>query len=723
MSDDGHLIDEALRNVSLPPDWNGRLRPEVLFADPQIDRLLADVAVPADLGERIRGGFDRQPGRRQDGTIDLGRMAGTVPPAGQGVAPRLRRRFRAAVWLSVQPGALGGLVREAAAVAASLGLMVLVTMAGIEFSRRLEGGPKVARRGEAARASAAAPSELPRKFSAPAAAPAPAPALTDGGAAWPPAVASAPMPGGGASGRSPEPGANDPDPEAVAEAGGSPPSPESAVGEAAVVRAAPAWPDPPGSPGGLGLSTVEIPSAARRSVPRVRGYDLAFEMTTGEQPFVDPAAAASLVVDRPLLTLQTDGFDAVVTARPGTRIRAEQVLAAIPPAAVVAPEAGPLRLDIHEVRSRRKIQGRPTVLLEVAVSAAPLRPFREAGPLRLTLVLDQASAGEPAAWPRICRSLAALAAVMGSEDRVTVVICGPRARVAARAADAGRLAALAADLEWHPGADSSDLDAGLAVADPGERVVVVAHAVSLDAARDKARRALTEWHAALAVVGGDTLVCEPVGGIRFVVLDAAAPAPAGRQEPTFGRTGTDAVSIRRAVIGQATGLGTLAAVNCGLEVRFDPGRVAGYRIIGHRQSAVESLATAAVAPLDLHAGETARAVYEVIPRDPGRLLGLATAEAAWRSPDGVRQTLGAGPNQRSEDLGPGLPSPHGCELLLAAGLGELAAGSAHVERRPALVASLESLVEEWRARGDLSTIGGTLARGLESAGRGRRANW
>jgi hypothetical protein len=62
-----------------------------------------------------------------------------------------------------------------------------------------------------------------------------------------------------------------------------------------------------------------------------------------------------------------------------------------------------------------------------------------------------------------------------------------------------------------------------------------------------------------------------------------------------------------------------------------------------------------------------------------------------------------------------LPSPRGCELLLAVGLGEFAAESVHLGPRvggPALA----DLVKAWRRRGNVTTWGDVLIDALERLG-------
>jgi hypothetical protein len=61
----------------------------------------------------------------------------------------------------------------------------------------------------------------------------------------------------------------------------------------------------------------------------------------------------------------------------------------------------------------------------------------------------------------------------------------------------------------------------------------------------------------------------------------------------------------------------------------------------------------------------------------------------------------------------GLPSPHGCELLLAVGLGELAAASVHAEPWRESAAGIAALASRWQARGDVTPFGETLIRVID----------
>jgi hypothetical protein len=147
---------------------------------------------------------------------------------------------------------------------------------------------------------------------------------------------------------------------------------------------------------------------------------------------------------------------------------------------------------------------------------------------------------------------------------------------------------------------------------------------------------------------------------------------------------------------------SLVARHCQLEIRFDPAHVARYRIIGHRQSTIESLAVEGHSGVDLHAGETVRAVYEVIPRKVGD-AGLAQAILTWRSVEGGQRRLEVSDHGRNERPAGESLSAHERSLLLATWLGELAAGSAY--NGDSLLTLLAAVADEWRSEGGLTPFG------------------
>jgi hypothetical protein len=719
MTEQDHRIDAHLRDVPAPTDLDRRVAAHVVFADDSLDRLLAEIELPAGLVDRLRAGMSGpQPAGRTTGTIDLDRITSAASRAGRSAD---RRRSHFGRWAAA-------FARDGLAVAAALSIAWIVFTASAELSRRLA-AVRPGERSTAASQSAAAPltvvaEESPASPRKPMGA---APFGLDRQPLPPPKAAAAA--GKGASEASLAALSGTPAPESVAEPAFAPQPPE--VRGAAVGLAGERVAD------SSAMRLLEPPRDAWRLAPRARGFDLAFEMAHGESPFVDPAASG-LSTDVPPLTLRTDAFDRLtLQAGPpwhgvGRSLRMEHVLAAIPAATTEMrtplSNDGAVRVDVRGVRSLRSGSGAPSVIVEVAATADRGGPM-SGPPLVATIVMDRSVGCDSVVWPWLCRGLAAVAARMTTNDRITIVVSGPVPRLAARRGDAVTIAAVAAELERLPPMDVSDMDAAIRMAVSEStsaestvtsvRLVVVAHQETADRGRDVVRTALAGWHEAQAATGGEPLADEPSrpGLARFVLVDPTTSPEERSQGPSFGRTPADATAIRRELIRQVFATETLVGRQCRLAVSFDPRLVAAYRLIGHRQSAMESLAVTPPAAIDLHVGETVRAVYEIVPRAAVSAAGVS-AVLDWRGADDVARTSHGVLTAADLHHPAALPSPHGCELILAVTLAEAAGGSAHADPRARTAAA--ALVRQWRQRGDMTPFGELLAAGLERLPASRR---
>lgn len=699
MGDDDRRLDARLRDVPVPAKTVRALSAEAVFDDACIDQLLAEVSPPQDLIRRLRVALAAPSPRR--GAIDLDRVELGHRASAMRPGPMARRLLM--------------LAKDAAAVATALAVAWAMFAGGAAVSRRLAAPPR-------AEIAAAAERSMPRSEPSVLAA-----------SPQPPAAVTAPL------------AVTAPPPRAIAPVTEAPVDPLPAVASRAlestarteappVVRGAAVGTggDHDGGPAATpGVRLVEPPRDAWRAVPRVRGFDIAFEMAHGESPFADPGVPG-LAGDVPPLNLRTDTFDRFVRQpprrqRPQTRVlRMEDVLAAIPAAAASsgprAAAGGGMRLEVGGVRSLRSVRGAPSLIVEVAATAESLRG-REQPPLDAVVVIDRSVGCDPLVWPWLCRGLAAVAARMGSQDRITLVVGGPVPRLAVRRGDAAAIAAVATELERLPPTDVADIDAALRLAATeaagSRRLVVLAQRETAEHGRTETRLALSGWHETLAGSGGersDGTARE--AAVRFVLVDPAEEADGRGDAATFGGTPADATSIRRAALRQVFVADTLVARQCRLAVTFDPRHVSAYRLVGHRQSAMESLASAPTATIDLHAGETVRAVYEVVPR--GRPADAAVSAAVeWRSPEGTAsRRLTAALDADTPDLTATLPSPHGCELLLAVALAETAGGSAHADPRAAVAAA--ALAGRWQERGDVTDFGVAVTGALDRSPAGRR---
>jgi hypothetical protein len=754
-------IDDRVRDVPVPAGLAARAAPNVLFDDAALDRLLLGMDLPDGLESRVRLALVADVGRR---SMPLGDGLSRAAPAGMTARPAGRTgRFPSGPfrWLLS-----GELLADTTAVAAALAIVGAMFFAGTELSRRLAMPDATkqltAARGGRPRATSVTAAPVAGMASRP-----PEPAARAGAAAAAAdrhaAIAKRPEQHAGPTAVPAEEPAEEPAPAGDAGAGG----------RAVQVRAAPEFSPARAAARGDagGIRTVILPTAGRK-VPRVTGFDLAFEMAHGEAPFVDPAAAPELATDHPPLTLRTDSFDAIgaLVGRDGGQIlgsrtgraglpvvRVEEILAALPAATDAGAWQGPgIGLSIDAVRSLRPQPA--SLLVEVCatapdVAAAAGEPVAE--PLDAMLLLDQS--GGPFAsvsWQWLCRGLARVVARMRSADRLSLVVCGERPRVVALRADAAQLAGLLPELLREQVVKSADFDAAFRLATAvgrregaPDRIVAVAHAGSLEQCREEGRRAFVAWQSARAA----GVAVPGAAAVGFVVVDPQPPLVAGddrvTSESANGWVAADPIAIGRAMVARAFGRPTLVATDCRLEVVFDPARVGSYRLVGHRQTAADALAADGPRPIDLHVGESVRVVYEIV-RRPGQAAATGAGPVAatffWKPVGSAGTTggdregtaAGGGVSRVRAVLGDGnaawlgsgraatdgaraeLPSRRGCELALAVAVGELLGGSVHAEPWRQKAAAVAALVSGWRARGDVTPQGRLLIECLEHQGIG-----
>lgn len=685
-------LDAVLRDVAIPAGLPARLRPEAVFDDRTVDRILGDVPVPAGLAARLWPN----------------------PVAAQGrssVRPGPARHLRPSRWLRA-------VVRDGLAVAVALGVVATMFLAGLQVA-------------EWAQVSESAPGPV-RVRSLPARA---ARSIAD--RAGQPGVRR----GGDdllAVGRPEQRAADEVDARpGISEVSEPTPMPvrPPAVRAAPVPFAAESLPAAAGRFSGMRI----VPGAsrdavARRSVPGVRGFDLAFEMSHGEAPFVDPSIAPGLAVDRPPLIVATDSFDRVWPLPAGRRraeletMRIEHLLAALSAGGPGGVSAG-ATVALSAVRSLRP--GRPTYLVEVRIDV----PFAMAAadvagsPVDATLVLDHSAApGSLPLWLAACRGLATAATHMSPEDRLTVVVAEPRPRVVAVRAAAEVIRELAIELEAEPPFGIADLDAAVALArevmareKSSEQLVVVAHTERAEHCVGAGRAALNRWRQ--AVSGDDALGTAPrcllIGGVP----DGTSAALAGMP----GWTLSDPTTLRRRLADTLAARPAAVFENAVVEVTFDPAAISAYRLVGHRQSVPESLSAFGRQPTGdsgatIRAGETVRAVYEVVPRRPprDRLEGISATFTA-RDPAGTVQTVKAR-NAALDPVTGAAPSPASCELLLAVAVGEFPGRSVHAVPKPAVLDGVRDISAAWERRGDMTALGRRLLGVFDELTRGGGAS-
>lgn len=674
-------LDALLRDVSVPAGLPERMRPEAVFDDRAVDRMLGDVPVPAGLAARLRAGSvaARAPANRPTWPATVN---------GRGRSPWLGAAMRDGLAVAIALGMLG----MVATMFLAGGWVVEWTQgpvrvrpqpAAVARSGAESGGQTVTRPGDdrhfvAERPEQRAPDAVGTRPNSPEVPTPPSIPVR------PPALRAAPVP-----------------------------LVDDAL-PAAAGRFPGMWVVPGGVSGGAGT---------RRAVPGMRGFDLAFAMAHGEPPFVDPSIAPGLAIDRPPLVVATDSFDRVWPLPAGRRRRAELDALRIEHlfAGSSAPRpgggsTGP-SVALSSVRSLRP--GRPTYLVEVRVdvpfTTAPTQTA--AAPVDATLVLDHSAApGAVPLWLSACRGIAAAAARMAPADRLTVVVAEPRPRVAAVRATADGIRRLAEELETELPFGVADLDAAVSLARAvmarersAEQLVVVTHAERAEQCVGAGREALNRWREAFSKddASGTAPRCLLISGVP----DGSSAEFAGMP----GWTLSDPTTLRRRLADTLAARPAAVLENAVVEVLFDPARISAYRLVGHRQSVPESLAAfgrpaAGDSSFTVHAGESVRVVYEVVPRQPPRdRLDGVSATFRYRDPAGDARAVTA----RTATLDPtdgAAPSAASSELLLAVAVGEFPGRSVHAVPKSAVLDGVRALAAAWERRGDLTAHGRRLLR-------------
>ena len=673
-----------LLKVELPPALRQAITIDRLFDDDGVDRLLRAVEVPANLAERVV----RRAARRSR-VVDLEAAASRVGRPNGRIAVASAGSPRALRWARE-------VLADFLAAAAAIAVMVAVAVGSYTLARRVTAvapGPDAVVAVPSAVAAADGDRRPPQSA-------APVVVGRSGRAAALPAEPVAPSADATAASRQPWP--------AVTELPDRPKEPAAA---STPILAAP---NRDRSVGPREMMIVPGPAEVPR-VPRSgRGIDLAFEITHGEASPASPAVAEELAVDRPPLSLQTDSFDAALAAaRSSDRsgrdlLRTEHLLAAMTPGPYASgsqaklPGGATLHLEPIVTESLRG-PGR-SLLVELSVTAAGPPPSGAAK--ELIVVLDHSSApGNSQLWSSLLRGLRLLAGRLAADDRVTLMTFAERPTTVVSRASAEQLAAAIHGLGKLAHGGLADIDrcfeaigrtrqAVLAESGRRPKVVVVAHDDTLRAASGAAEAVFADWQAGRGSGGAER---EWEREWEFVWID-----PTAAVDDASGRVGIDSLAVRRRLLA-ATTSGRPLVRDCRLEVHFDPATVSAYRIVGFRIDSI-ALPGAFVPPVDLCAGETVRAVYEVVARGED---SLGTAVLRWRA-------AGSGSSIKSlraeipAAAAGAVPRWHLRELLLAVGTGELAGRSKLAGSLPDLAASVAEMAGQWVAEAGLTEAGEEL---------------
>jgi Ca-activated chloride channel homolog len=634
---DDAWIDEQLRNVPLPHELLARLGEVATLGgstldNRELDDALCDVALPTAMLDRLQA-----IGSLTDADLDDDARHVPLPRA---VVPRLRGAVR---WRAVQ----SQLARLA--IAASLAfviggagwLMVSGLQSGVEPPLPRSDGPKIASNDKPRPPAPAISKAIPD--------PIPAPRVAKQSDAQPD--------------RQQQPPAPLPPVERVVDVSPTPPAPDK-IG---------ALPDAIGPKPAQPLQVAEIlgnssfatqpdlrvvRGAAPHGVvgPRVKGYDLLFEVNHGEHPVVRPGKNAALTESRVPIWTDTTSYELARRAAearqtlPAGQIRAEDFLAAMD---YEFPAPSGAALGIRTAAGPSPFGSPGASLVQIGVQAGKFNRGPNLG-TRLTLAVDvSAAVASGQRWEAIRRAIADLVEQLGPRDRLSIVLFGERPTLLVRQADRAEMRRVLPVLESISPRGLANLGAALQMAaaisrpQPAVSQPQSAPAVPGAGAAQSSRRLLLltdgiGWIDPNVLPQTKQLLKETVAaGVAWEVVDVRPDAVADPRLEELAKIGNmaDGPSVRHAETDPAIvrklrealiGRRDVVAQNVTMKVRFKPDAIETYRLIGHDPTTAGGLTSGPI-EADLHAGEAATALYEVELKPDGADT-VATAEVMWQEP-------------------------------------------------------------------------------------------
>lgn len=424
------------------------------------------------------------------------------------------------------------------------------------------------------------------------------------------------------------------------------------------------------------------PSPARGiEPPRIRGYDMLFQLRHGEHPFVSPAVHRELQISRVPFTFRTSSYDLAAAEieqgrLPATdEIHVEDFLAAQRYPLGDPPANG---LALHAAATPSPFGQRGLHLLQLAVQGAKMsNPKRPAA--RLIAVVDTSSAMQfEARWQTVRRALSMLGEHLAPGDRLTLIGFAEQPRVLAEGATREELEKLLASDALSQASGSADIlsaiqsacEAVQAVpsADPRRVVFVTPRAEFGDGELDRAVESLSQLTAAgipwqivrVAPSDDDARLRDLAAKARGKVADAGS-----------------ADELHAALVEMLGGRSSTVARGVSMTVTFNPKVVVSYRMLGHEAA---TLTGEAGDPLqvDLLAEQTATAMYELWLR-PAAEGDVAYVELVWHDPRSGQPRRRVQPIRRSHVSGSFSQAPAWLQQgILAAKTAEFLRGSYYV---------------------------------------------
>lgn len=275
---------------------------------------------------------------------------------------------------------------------------------------------------------------------------------------------------------------------------------------------------------------------------------------------------------------------------------------------------------------------RITRLLQLEVQAREL-PSAPRRPTHLTVAVDVTASMKAAGRLTAVKSaLRALAHRLGGADRLTLTTIGGDEAVLVEEAGRAELDQLLAAVDWLDAGRSGSLSSGAAAA--------VAVAARRELPRNVERRlvlvsdAFEEFDPVGARTVERLLGTSAARGIQLYPFDLDAGEEGTAWDELARRTGgksfraATAERMRSGLMEVLTGRSQLAAAGAVLSLSFHPQTVAGYRLFGYEPTPLSALAPQPI-EIDLHAGQGVTVLYEVaLSGDKNAEIGSAVLR--WR---------------------------------------------------------------------------------------------
>ena len=379
------------------------------------------------------------------------------------------------------------------------------------------------------------------------------------------------------------------------------------------------------------IDTMPLRGVTPPLVPAAKFQSL---IVDGKAPLVSPSADRLLSTARVPLSCSTLGYDLawreLLAGRipDGNLLRTEDFLAGLNYDFELPRKAA---LGLRTAAGPAPFAEDGLSLLQIGVPATAV--VQKQPPVQLTLAIDASvSMTKAGQFAQLRRVLSRLDDILGSEDRLSVVLLSETTEVLLENAAPEDWSQLDFLLDSVPTRNSSNLAGGLREAAlVARRSADGQHQQRLVLITDGLREATPAVLEQLSSMAEDLAVAKmPVDVVQLLALQGSIDSGL-RTLATAGEgrlyTAESAEAIRSSLVEVASGPDQVVARAAKLKVEFLPEVVAEYRLVGHEPNGSGGLLGGPL-EMNLYAGQTATALFEVKLKPTGG-DDVAVAELTW----------------------------------------------------------------------------------------------